>query len=172
MSKFQNQPLLDEETLRSLDAEFQAGKFDDLVTPASKPIDPSRDPFGMNFEWLDPPELPPEQKLIVTIQSRTHEEWSRLASETIRHYSLAGTLAGGTNEELFLNWVKAGFVALCYADGATGEATLASARNKDIPIEERVNVLSDWLNRHTQFSRLTEDEKLAISIALVNHFTK
>ena len=171
MSNMQTRHLLDPETLAAMDREFRAGAYDQLDYPEAPRLDPARDPFERNFEWLQEPRGASVDPTWSVIRSRSQAESTKEAGRVVRQITLAGNLAGGTDEQIFHTWVGAGFVALCFAAGANGESALAAARSNDQPVEARVESLVNWLKTRPEFQELPDDDRLAVAVAAVGHYS-
>jgi len=171
MSKIATRHIIDPETLAAMDAEFLAGAYDTLEYPEAPTLDPAADPFERNFEWLHEPQATTVDSMVSFLRSRSRTEWANEAGRVVRNIALAGSLAGGTDEQIFRKWINEGFVALCFAAGSGGEAILAATTSNDEPIEARVVALVNWLKGQPKLQSLSDDDRFAVAVAAVEHFS-
>jgi len=171
MSKLTANHILDPETLAKMNAEFLAGAYDKLDFPEIPALDPASDPFERNFEWLNEPQGAKTESNLSLSRKRPEGGWSKEAGRVVRQLALGGSLAGSNDSQIFRKWVEEGFYALCLAAGAKGEEALMVVRSTEKSSDDRVEFLSRWLATQPQFKQRTEEERLTVAIAAVEHFS-
>lgn len=172
MSDISTRHILDPKTLADMDAEFLAGSYDRLSPPAAPPLDPSTDPFGRNYEWLDePPAASRFEAAFVTLGGKGPADWYAVAGRDLRKIALAGSLAGGTDEQVFRAWVQDRFVPLCQAAGERGGETLAALRAAPPPDGETIRAAAELLQAVPEFSSL-DPEQLVAAVLIASHWLK
>ena len=168
MPKFANEPLLDDATLKRMDDEFRTGAYDQIHLPPMTPVDPTNDPFGMDFEWLEPsPKSTDFLEVWSAVQSQPRSEWNRIAAESSRRSALGGTLAGGTDEQIFQRWAAEGFVGICYGAGQSGIELLTDIRGDREIIPERAESILTLFREQLPKTSLTMEEQVAVAMAII-----
>lgn len=169
MSKFTNQPLLDAATLRQMDEDFRAGRSAEPHLPPLEPLDPASDPFGMNFEWLEPREDPTPFDLAFTAIATAHpeERFAHVAGD-LRTVALDGSLASGTDHEIIGAWAQQNFALLCQAHGQPGTELLAWITTETVPTRDLVTAVHDFLGTQVDFADWDSEKRIAAAMVIMD----
>ena len=169
MSKFDNGPILDEATLLRMNEEFRAGAYDQLEISPVVRLDPKSDPFGMDYEWLEPSRDSTDfVELYAAVLSQPSSERRRIASAAVRRTALTGSLAGGTDDQVFQKWLGQGFVGLCHEVGPTGVELLANIRKDTEVLSERVRGILTLFRETLPKGSFTSEEEITIASAIIH----
>lgn len=168
-TKFTTEPVLNEEAIKRIDQEYQAGLLDHLLESPVTQLDPATDPLGQEFEWLDPTheELNNFSIAYARVNRLQASRRQALAAKRMRSEALTGSLAGGTDQSIFVDWVNSGFVAACFAAG-NDMAIMLKAYQQDRSInQERISQVVSLLNNRRGLSQLSLDEKIAVALSIL-----
>ncbi len=168
MPRFPKEPLFDEATLKRIDEEYLAGRVMKSDESTLESLDPNSDPFGMNYAWLGPPgEFVQEPETYPQMYSRSQAANYRLAASALRRTALAGSLAGGTDAEIFQQWLGKGFVGLCHEAGPKGVELLETIRGDRELLPERIEAIRGVFRETLPAASFTAEEEIAIATAIV-----
>ncbi len=172
MSDITTRHILKPETLAALDAEVFAGNLDALGHPPPPPLDPDGDPFGRGYAWLEEPGADsPFEVAYSSLRSKELADWYAVAGRDLRKIALGGSLAGGTDDQVFRGWVQGRFVALCEAAGTEGTETLAALRSAPAPDAEPVRSTAELLQARPEFGSL-DPEQIVAAALIAFHWLK
>jgi hypothetical protein len=163
-------PKSDPAELKRLDdeflAEFAAGTIPTIVVPE---IDPTTDPSGRAYSWLNPPSHPYEvafDKLIVM----KPDAWYQLAGDELRQVALSGSTGNRSDKDLYRKWATENFATVCTAAGEDGVELLEMLKsqggglNRDV-----VYQIATMLEAEPTYSNLTSEQRvIAALIAIKN----
>lgn len=168
MPRFPKAPLFDDATLKRIDEEYLAGRVIESGESTLEPLDPKSDPFGMNYAWLGPPgEFMQEPETYPQMYSRSRADINRIAAAAIRRTALAGSIAGGTDDQIFQNWLGKGFVGLCHETGPSGVELLTKIRGDRELLPERIEAIRGVFRETLPAASFTAEEEIAIATAIV-----
>jgi hypothetical protein len=172
MSKFHNTPLLDEATLKQMDEEAQQGLNSASESLQLPTINPESDPFGMNYSWLDEPAPKAIEDAYLAFVKQPAIAWHRKVGAEFRQIALAGSLAAGSNPELFKKWSHETFGALCEAQGQGGEQLLENLRNSPERTSELVAQVVNVLKTDVRFASLDIERQVAAALIVIDAFAE
>ena len=164
MSQIEARYILDKQTLAEMDAEFRAGAYDSISVPHIPVLDPATDPFQMNYEWLEP--VSDVAEILPTCLQADPQSRLKQAAHQMRSIATGGLLAGGTDQDIFVEWVNGAFMAQCSADGA--DHILEGFRQKRDVTAEVVESIIGILDKRPRFSTFSIEDKVNIAIAILD----
>ena len=157
----------DPETLKALDerflAEYAAGTLPEIDVP---PLDPASDPFGRGFDWLRAPEMPYEAA-IEKLAARKPDDWYRAGGAELRAAALAGSLAAGTDDQVYRAWAESRFLAVCHSDGDYGRDLLNRLQSDEPVDDDLVYGVATVLEAHPAFARLSHEQRVAAALIAI-----
>lgn len=169
MSKFTNQPLLDAATLKRMDEDFRAGRSAELQLPPLEPLDPASDPFGMNFDWLEPREDPtPFDSAFAAIATAHPDERFAHVAGDLRTVALDGSFASGTDREIIVQWAQQNFVLLCRAQGRPGNELFAWIATEAVPTRDLITAVHDFLGTQVDFADWDSEKRIAAAMVVMD----
>ena len=163
MSQIEARHILDKQTLAELDADFRAGNYDNLSVPVIQ-LDPSTDPFEMNYQWLET-ESAVAEVLPACLQTDPQFRLKHAANQ-MRSIAAGGLLAGATDQDIFVEWVNKAFIAQCSADG--DELLFKAFRENRAITVEVVEAVIGILDKRPRFSNFSIDDKVTIAVAILD----
>lgn len=165
MSKITARHILSPDTLAEMDAEFLAGVYDQLGYPPAPELDPATDPFERNYDWLNEPQPgSPLEQSYVTLNTKSLPDWYAVAGRGLRKIALGGSLAGGTDDQVFRAWAENRFVSACQSAGPPGVETLAVMRAATELDADVVRRTAELLQSLPEYGRLDADQLVATSL--------
>jgi len=172
MSKIETRRIIDTETLAAMDAEFLAGAYDKLDYPEVPTLDLTSDPFERNFDWLNEPvEDTPIEKAFASMKRKELADWYAVAGRDLRKIALGGSLAGGTDDQVFGSWATNRFASLCKSAGAEGNSILATIGAAASPDSKIIQSIGSFLQSRPEFSKF-EPEQIVATALIAFHWQK
>jgi len=150
---------LDEEFV----AEYHAGTLPTVEVP---PLDPESDPFGRGYAWLKTPATPFDEAYYALV-SLPPAEWSQRGGPELRRVALAGSLASGTDEELYRKWVRDQFTTLCLSAGEEGQELLQLLKAEGELTPAIVYDVAMVLESYPEYANLTAEQRIAAALIAV-----
>ena len=155
--------ILDPETLARMDEEFRAGTLANLNLPPVEPIDPTSDPFGTGYEWLD--EAGEFSDAFARLAAQFPSDYFRTASAAFRRLNPADAAAAGTDEELLAAWVRDSFPVLCRSSRGDLAERIRVAPGPSAGLTSDVARL---LGKLPGFDELEPDRQVAVALAVTD----
>jgi len=159
-------PRRDAAELKRIDDEFIA-KYDSIPSLDLQPLDPATDPFGRNYAWLKPPSHPYDLAFD-TYASQPASLWYQSGGSELRNAVLGGSLAAGTDEEIFQKWAKENFSTFCYASGEDGEDMLAMLKSEGALAQGVVYEIATMLESHPAFAGLSAEKRVIAAMIAID----
>jgi len=131
-----------------------------------KVIDPSTDPFGIDFAWLNPPETPLEQAY-TRLSGYSPSRWYIASGPALRKILQADTLSSGTDRQITESWVRDRFPRICKKVGDEGVTLLHDIRKYGNHTEAAIRDIVLFLEQQPETSPLSTDELSALAFAVV-----
>ena len=155
--------LLDEETIRQVEADTLSGKYADITLPPLDPLDPESDPFDMNYEWLD--SVDEFADVYTTVANQFPSERTRKSAEQFREIVLEGSLATGTDVEILRNWTQQNFAELCRSSKSD---VLEQIRTASGPTEQLTREVTELMGKLPNFDDLPPADQIAIALTVID----
>ena len=130
-----------------------------------KVVDPTTDPFGLDYMWLKVET--PFDEAFDGLVGYSQQRWHAAAGPGLRRVANSDSMACGTDEQLLEDWAKNRFRTLCLKAGESGKELLRLIEKYGDESRGIVQDVDRFLEQQPELAELDTREQVALAFIVI-----